>query len=409
MLLKIAWRNLWRNRRRTQLTMGAMVFTCAMLVFSLGYYDGMLWNMINNATDRENGHICLARPGYLDSPTINDTISEKEAVRAIESSGISSRGFCPRISVFSLLSCGSESENRTQPAQILGVDSAAEVRTSRLADEVCTGSFLSGAGGEILLGKGLARKLNASVGSEIVFFSSAADGSMASALLHVKGIFSSGDTLRDSSLAMLNITELRRLMVLEGQIHSLRVFIADPMKADRMAAELGRANPGIEVRGWRSIFPQLADLVAIWLNVQIVTTLIFYAALALITFNTMYMAFLERRHEFAVMQAIGLTRPHLAMLVLFESMIMASLSGLIGTVAGTAINLSLFYRPIDLTHWINNISWGGTQLKAQIFCIPTGLSAAIPMLTMLILGVLVAALPTYRLYRLKPAEALREG
>jgi ABC-type lipoprotein release transport system permease subunit len=409
MLAKIAWRNLWRNRRRTQLTMGAMLFACAMLVFSLGYYDGMLWNMINSATNRENGHICLARKGYLDVPGISETLTEKEAFAAVANSEISYQGLCPRLNTFALISCGTASENRTQPAQIMGVDFAAELNSSQLAADMFAGKFLQGNQGEILLGQALAQKIKASVGAEIVFFSNATDGSLASALFKVKGIFSSGDAIRDSSLAIVNIKELQSLMALEEQIHSLRIFLPNPMQAEETAARLDGRYDHIEARAWKTMFPQLADLLNMWLTVQIFTSAIYYAALALITFNTMYMAFLERKHEFAVMQAIGLTRKRLATLILLESLMLSLLSGVLGAITGTAINVALYYYPIDLTRWIDDIAWGGTQLKAEIFCVPSPLSTGLPLVAMILLGILVALLPTIRLFRLKPVEALREA
>lgn len=407
-ILKIAWRNLWRNRRRTYLTMAAMFFACTMLVFSLGYYDGMLWNMINNATNREDGHICLARPGYLDVPAIENTVTENEVMQVVASAAISYRGLCPRLNAFALVSCGTAGENRTQPAKIMGVNFAAELRSSKLAADIVAGSFLQGNQGEILLGQALARKINAATGDEIVFFSNAADGSLASALFRVTGIFSSGDSLRDSGLAIVNIEELQNLMVLENQLHSLRVFLSDPVQADVTAARLAENSEYIEVRPWKAMFPQLADLLNMWLAVQIFTAAIYYAALALITFNTMYMAFLERKREFAVMQAIGMTRKRLAAMILAESMLLALLSGILGAVTGTLINTVLYYHPIDLTGWISNIAWGGTQLKAEIFCVPSALSTGMPLFTMLFLGFLVALLPTIRLFRLNPVEALRE-
>lgn len=409
MLLRIAWRNLWRNRRRTQLTMGAMIFACAMLVFSLGYYDGMLWNMINNATTRENGHICLARPGYLISPSIEDTLNEADTRKFASSLSDKVKGVCPRINVFALLSCGSETESRTQPAQIMGIDARSELASSKLAHEITTGRFLDGAVGEIILGSGLAGKIKATIGSEIVFFSNAADGSLASELLTVTGIFTSGDSIRDANLALMNIAQLQQLMAIEGQIHSLRLFLHNPMEAEEVTRRLIVDSAATEATPWQKMFPQLADLLRIWVNIQIFTAAIYYAALALITFNTMYMAFMERMHEFAIMQAVGLTRRRLATLILAESLMMATLSGLLGTIAGTAFNLLLFYHPIDLSSWIENIAWGGTILQAEIFCVPSFLSALLPLITMILLGFVVAALPGYKLYRLKPVEALREA
>lgn len=404
----LAWRNLWRNRRRTQLTMGAMIFACTILVFSLGYYDGILWNLINNATERENGHICFARPGYFANPTINDHIDEGERTKLLSELKIPIKGLCPRLNAFALLSCGEGKNNRTQPAQLIGIDYKAEKGCSRLADDMSQGSFLSGEEGEIIIGKSLAERLKAKVGDEIILFGTAADGSIASEILLLKGIFSSGDSLRDSALGFLNLKQAQQIFVLEGRIHSLRMFIHNPLQAEEIAAALERKGE-LEATGWKTMFPQVADLLKIWLNVQIFTTAMYYAALALITFNTMYMAFIERKREFAILKAIGMKKFGLGALIMCESLLMSGISAIIGMVIGTAMNFYLYYHPYDLSAWMMEISWGGSTMKPLLFCVPSLISAVLPVVSMLLLGVLVALVPNFRLYRLKPVEALREG
>ncbi|EKD83724.1 MAG: hypothetical protein ACD_39C00495G0001 [uncultured bacterium] len=308
-----------------------------------------------------------------------------------------------------MLSCGTDQENHTQPAQIVGVDFQAELSCSKLAKDIVAGGFLTGQPREILLGKGLARKIRAVPGSEIIFFSNAADGSIASEILLVKGIFSSGDNLRDTALAIINLADAQQLLVLEKQVHSHRLFLHNPMQAREVAEQLNRQQKMFEATPWQTIFPQIADILKIWLGIQLFTVAIYYAAMALITFNTMYMSFLERMQEFAVMQAIGLTRRRLAVLILLESLIMATLSGLLGLFIGASTNVLLFYYPIDLSHWMESISWGGSSIQPMLFCVPSLLSNLLPLLSMILLGFAVSALPTWRLYRLKPVEALREA
>ena len=409
MILRIGWRNLWRNRRRTQLTMGPMIFACAMLVFSLGYYDGFLWSLINNATEKENGHIFIALPGYYANPTLEDACPEAISSQILPDVKAEIKGVCPRLQAYALLSCGTDEENRTQPAQIIAVDYQAELANSKLAGDIVTGGFLTGDEREILLGQGLARRIRADIGSEIIFFSNAADGSIASEILLVKGIFSSGENIRDSSLAIMNLKAAQQLLALDGRVHSHRLFLRDPMQAEEIAARLNASLKTLEATPWQSIFPQIADILKVWLGVQLFTVAIYYAAMALITFNTMYMAFLERMHEFAVMQAIGLTRRLLAVLILSESIIMATASGLIGTAIGACANFILFYHPIDLSRWMESITWGGSSIQPILFCVPSLLSNLLPLLAMILLGFAVAVLPTWRLYRLRPVEALREG
>ncbi len=405
---KLAWRNLWRNRRRTQLTMGAMIFACSILVFSLGYYDGILWNLINNATERENGHICLARQGYYANPSLADHIDAELRFKIAGGLNLPIKGICPRINAFALLSCGEEHNNRTQPSQIIGIDFKAEMGCSRLAQDMVSGSFLSGEFGEIIIGQSLARRLRASTGSEIVLFGSAADGSIASEILVIKGIFSSGDNLRDSALAFINLAQAQETFALQGRIHSLRLFLKNPMQAEDLSRQISLKSE-LEATPWQKMFPQVADLLKIWLSIQVFTTAMYYIALALITFNTMFMAFIERKREFAILKAIGMNKFGLGALIMFESLIMSGVSAIIGALIGSAANLYFFHFPYDLSNWMSTISWGGSTMKPLLFCVPSALSLIIPVSAMLLLGVIVAIIPNFRLYRLKPVEALREG
>ncbi|MDN5278176.1 MAG: hypothetical protein PWR01_2141 [Clostridiales bacterium] len=409
-ILRIAYRNLWRNKRRTQLTMIAMVFACSLLVFSLGYYDGILWNLINNATEKENGHITIARPGYVDAPSINSNFLPEAFFDEIGKEPINNiKGYCSRVTTFALLSSGPESKSQTQPSEIMGIDPVAESKLSKLADCVVEGSFIKGNEREIVLGRGLARRLKAKPGDEIILVSNGADGSIASEILILAGIIDTGEELRDSSLAIMNIREVQQLFVLGENVHSLRIFLEDPLSAKEVAKRLQKRTKSFEVTPWHSIFPQISSVLGIWFGMQLFTMAIYYAALAMITFNTMYMAFLERMHEFGVMRAIGLSRLKLSLLILFESFIIAGISGLIGITIGTAANYLLYYHPIDLSHWFDNLSWGGSFIKIQLFCVPGWSTTMMPFLAILVLGILVAAFPAFRLLRLKPVEALREA
>ena len=116
-----------------------------------------------------------------------------------------------------------------------------------------------------------------------------------------------------------------------------------------------------------------------------------------------------RRRQGTQRIGIGLTRRLLAVLILSESIIMATASGLIGTAIGACANFILFYHPIDLSRWMESITWGGSSIQPILFCVPSLLSNLLPLLAMILLGFAVAVLPTWRLYRLRPVEALREG
>ena len=135
---------------------------------------------------------------------------------------------------------------------------------------------------------------------------------------------------------------------------------------------------------------------------------VYYGALALITFNTMYMAFLERTREFAVLEAVGMTRLRLSGLIVCESIFLSGISGFFGLAIGTTISFILNTYPISLSFWINSVSWGGSSIAPMIFCVPTLTTSLMPFLSLFILGFVVAIFPIFKLYMLRPIEALRE-
>jgi ABC-type lipoprotein release transport system permease subunit len=311
------------------------------------------------------------------------------------------------VSSYALLSCGPEGKSKTYPAELIGVDYKAEIKNSRLADLIVQGSFLTGKEHEVILGSGLALRLNARPGDELVLVGNAIDGSLTSELLNVSGIVSTGDQFRDSGLAIMNIDLVQELFLLKKNIHSLRLFLKDPLRTKEVIESLRLAD-GFEAISWQQSFPQIASLLDLWFGIQIFTMVIYYAALGLITFNTMYMAFIERKFEFAVMRAIGLSKLRLTGLILAESIMIAILSGVIGSLIGTASNFLFFYYPIDFSGFMENIAWGGSIMQIQIYCVPGLVSSLFPFLAMILLGIFVVIFPVCKLYKLHPVEALRD-
>ncbi|HOY65872.1 MAG TPA: ABC transporter permease [Candidatus Ozemobacteraceae bacterium] len=412
MLLRLAWRNLWRNRRRTQLTMAGMVFATALLIFTLAMYDGMLWDMIENVTEVMTGHVVIAREGYQDRPELHRTIGGSDEARAEIASEAGVRGVCSRVSAFALLSCGPERDAKTQPGRLTGIDPLSERRFGRLARCVTRGRFLDSASGtEAVLGIDLARSLGAGPGAELVVISQAADGSTVTEVLPVAGILDTGDQLRDGSLVLVGLETMQRMFGLEGRLHTLHVFLDRPLAAREAAAALSRrlSGRGLEVLPWQELQPQLAQVFSIWLGMQVFTMGVFYFGIVLITFSTMSMTFLERLREFGMLRAIGLKPRQLVLLIILEGGLMSSLAGLLGMGAGALLGWGISVAPIDLGWFLPPISWGGTTVIPRIRGVLSPVNVAMPGGVMMLLGAVVALFPAWRLFFLRPVEALREG
>lgn len=410
MLLRLAWRNLWRNRRRTQLTMGGMVLATSLLIFTLAMYDGMLWDMIENVTEVMTGHVVIAQRGWLERPDLHLTIDAAGEQRLGGLPGI--RGICGRLTAFALLSCGPELNARTHPGQMVGIDPAVEIRVSRLARCVTQGRFLKAADGmDVVLGADLARRLEAVPGSELIVVGQAADGSMVTEVMRIVGIVDTGDQMRDGTLVLVGLETMRRIFCLEGRLHSLHVFLDDPLAARAAAAGLSAAGMGkdLEASPWQKLQPQLSQVFSIWLGMQIFTMGFYYFAIVLITFSTMYMSFLERFREFGMLRAIGLKPWRLALLILLEGGLMSALAGILGMGLGLLLGWWISVAPIDLGWFAPPVSWGGTTFVPRVRGVLSVVNVLMPGAVMMLLGAAVACFPAWRLLFLRPVEALREG
>ncbi|MBF0500525.1 MAG: ABC transporter permease [Candidatus Riflebacteria bacterium] len=402
---RMAWRNLWRSRRRTQLTMLAMVVATSLLIFVLTMNEGLLWDLVSNATEVIHGHLTIAAPGYIDNPAIEATLPE--TLPDLDGSLI--RGSCSRVLCFALLSCGPAQCSQTHPAEILGVDPIEERRVSRLANSISTGTFLaSTTTSDIILGKGLAQRLEAVPGSEIVFMSQSVDGGMAADLFRVSGIIETGDTARDAGLALVGRVTLQKLLGLEGRVHKHLLFLDSPLMAKEVAQQLAVRYSGMSFHPWQEQLPQIAQIFKIWGGVQVFMTAIFYFAVVLIALSTMFMAYRERMREFAILGAIGLTKRRLAALIITEGVWLGALSAVLGGIGGLGLSFYFHANPVSLKMFLSDISYAGASIQPRIYCVSTTGSVLMPVLAMLLLGPIVSIFPAWKLYRQRPVEALRE-
>ena len=197
---RLAWRNLWRRKRRTWLTVGAMVFSNILLVFMISLQLGMYEMMIVNALKAQTGHLQVQAPGYKDDFKIRQVVPHAEQLADDLRQGLATEEVAVRAAAFALISSG----DRSYGAQITGVEPARESLVSSLPGLVTEGGFLSDPmAEEIVIGSVLARNLRVGVGDELTFIGSGRDGSFAAAVVDVVGIFESGVPDMDRGFAQV--------------------------------------------------------------------------------------------------------------------------------------------------------------------------------------------------------------
>ncbi|MGC9315032.1 MAG: ABC transporter permease [bacterium] len=224
-MFRMAFRNVFRQKRRSLYTSLAMFGGFALASLSIGLADGSYNQIIESFTRNNMGHIQIHGVGYLDKPTLYNNIEDYESIGqdAANISGVD--GWTPRLYSGGLASVGT----KTSGVQVIGIDPRREDEVLNFASKVKTGEMMPlEANHSALIGKGLTKSLNAEVGDSIIIVSQAADGSIANDIYRITGVVDSGDEISDRATMYLHIEDAQELFVLQGRVHEI-IIVADKM------------------------------------------------------------------------------------------------------------------------------------------------------------------------------------
>ena len=408
---RLGWRNLWRNSRRSLITISAVGCGYAFLIVLIGLTVGMAGQMLKNGTGLLMGDLQLHHSDYLPERSLYDTIgsdqsSELEGVLHQLSLYPQLAGRSPRVYGFGLLSTGENSAG----ARLMGVDPQVELGVSSFLSGLQAGALDDSVERSLLLGDVLARELEASIGSQVAIVTQAADGSLGNDLFLVSGILHTGLSYVDRSLAVLYLEDLQELLVLSpGEVHEIAVRIEDPMAADAFAAQLNASEnwPANTVaQSWGELAPQLRDYVSLAQGMYGFIILIIGLFTATGVLNTMMMAVFERSREIGLVSALGMRPLLIVSSILLESLFLGIL-GLIGGFGLGAWGMSyLTTQGLDLSRWMGELSMLGTRMD-PVLKASWGWDYALWSALGLLGATLLAALfPAVKAARLNPVQAL---
>jgi ABC-type lipoprotein release transport system permease subunit len=401
-LFKIAFRNVFRQKRRTILTALTMFGGFTLAAISIGWSDGTYSNIIEMFTRNRLGHIQIHGKGYLDRPSLYKTIDGYKTVGEKIQRVAEIQAWAPRLYSAGLASVGEKSAG----VQIIGIDPLQETATTRFDKKIVEGRIFSQIPSpEAILGRGLTKILHARVGDEIVVVSQAADGSIANDKYHVIGIVESGDEISDRMAFYLHLQDAQELLVLKDRVHEIAVIVGNLDRVRSLTQKIQSAldDPDLEVAPWQEFaqpFYQAmkADQQGMWISLFVIVLIVAVGVL-----NTVLMSVLERTREYGVLKAVG-TRPALIfVLVLYEVNIITFASIIVGAGLGMLINYLLSIQGITLP---TSFTYGGiefTKMYAEI----NARSLYIPAITVFLSASLVSVFPALKAARIEPARAMR--
>ena len=335
----MAWRNLWRNRRRTVLTLVSIAFGGLLAVIFTGFQDRSFADFIDTAARLGGGHVTLQHPEYLDTPTLTRTVPDGGRLRAIALRDGDVRRAVARITGPLMLATAKDS----YAAFFIAFDPTAEdEHTLSFAKGLTAGELFSTARDpHIVVGARLARNLGLEVGSKVVYTLTDKHGGIVSGLARVGGIVSTGAPSLDGGLCLLPIDTVRDLLGY-GPEESTQValFLSDSRASAAVAARLGKAlGSQTAALSWEETQPQLAGFIALKIGAGRVMEMIIMILVAAGIFNTLFVSVLERLREFGIMMAIGFSPGQLFRLVMWESFWM----GLLGLLGGALVTIGPYW------------------------------------------------------------------
>ncbi len=403
---RLAWRNLWRHRRRTWLTVGAMVFCNVLLIFLISVQLGSYQMMIDNSLGAFSGHLQVQHEGFDEDQRIRQSVPAvveraQQVQDLLGEEAVAARGIA-----YALAS----SEERSFGIQITGVQPEREPRVSTLPGLLRKGRYLSGADGEIVVGALLARNLRVGPGDEITILGSGRDGSFAAAIATVVGIIDSGIPDLDRALAQVSLPWFQTVFSLGDHGHSVVVRLPNleqvPLAVEALQA-LRAEHPELVVLDWDQLLPGLqqairSDMTTAWVMYAVLILLVAFSVL-----NTQLMSVLERTREFGVMLAVGLSPGRLARLVGLETALLGAMGLGLGVLLGAL--LALYLQQAGFTFP------GMAEMNAR-FNLPERIYPPVTLDSLLwgplvvFLGTLLAAVyPALRLFGLQPVTAMRSN
>ncbi len=403
-LLKLAARNLLRNKRRSAITFIAIGLGLVLVLFFYGFIQGVDKQFTDNFIKAQTGHIQVHARGYQekarlmpldiaiqDFDNVVQKLKELPYVQTVS----------PRLRFPVIISTGSESLGVLG----LGFDPHAE-REGVIATKIAQGEYFSDKPGYALIGAQLAQDLKISVGDILTLVATTAKGALNSIDVEIKGIFATGYSQIDNSVLALALPDAQRLLRMAGQVTEITVMLTDADRADPVAQTIRErfSDDGVEVQTWKELGTAIFELLAARRQLMAVISFVVILIAALGIVNTMLMSVFERVREIGTLMALGMTPGEIRLVFLLESAILGAAGGIVGTALGGAMLKYFSVVGITITQASQfvNVPMGTTFYAAFSW----GTLGMFFVLAQAV-AVLAALYPAYIASKQEPVQALR--
>ena len=403
--IKIAWRNLWRNRRRTLITLASVLMAVILAVAIRSIQEGAYTNMIGNAVRFSTGYIQVHDKGYWNDQSINNSFALDSSVIYSLSKEDNILSSTPRLESFALASSGPH----TKGVAVVGINPEKENKMTALAGKITQGQYITNSLGQgVLVGDGLVRYLQLHLGDTLVLLGQGYHGTTAAGQFRIQGIFHYPIEQLNNALVYLSMPDAEALFGSPGRITSMSLMLKNPKAIDNTTKGLEqRLGKDYEVMDWPVMNKTLVQEIKGDNAGGIIMLGILYLVVAFGVFGTILMMTMERKKEFAVMIAIGMHRAKLTVIIIFETIFIGLLGIITGSLLILPVIIYLNHNPIRIT---GKAAEGYQQFGIEPL-LPASLDPSIFIyqgLTVLAIAIISVVYPLWYINRFPIAETLNQ-
>jgi len=407
MILKLAWRNIWRNKRRTLITVTSIFFAVLFSIFMNSFQKGAWVRMLDNIVNYYYGYVQIHQKGYWDEKTINDALEMNDDLLQLPSQIEGIEQIVPRLETFALLSSG----DHTSGMMIVGTNPDTEDELTQLKSRVIEGNYFDQADKAFLVAAGVKDLLKVKLHDTLVILTQGYHGVNAAGKYPIKGIVHFASPELNKRMVYLPLQETQNLLGANSLATSLALQLDDREHLKSVISQLNDKldTDTYEIMDWQEMLPELVEAQKTDAAGNYIFLLVLYLIISFGIFGTILMMIKERQYEFGVLLSIGMSRRLLAFTTWIEILLMAFLGVVLGMLIALPLVQYFKVNPIDFSDYGEGMAetyakWGFDPIFPTIMDASLFYSQAVLVLA---ITSFLALFAIWKIYKLKPVKAMR--
>jgi ABC-type lipoprotein release transport system permease subunit len=398
---RLAWRNLWRNHRRTLIMLAAVIVGAWAMIFMTALMRGMVDDMVKDGIKTLPGHVQVHHPAYQADPSVANSIAEPSGELLVALGQPEVVAWASRIKVPAVVS----SERNTRGVVLVGIDPERERDLSFVAGDMADGRFLESPEDEgLVVGRKLLERLETDAGKRVVVMSQDRENEIADRGFRVVGVYDSRLQAQEEGFVFAGRATVQRLLHMDDQVSEIAVLGTDYRNVDGLRDRVAAAaGPNVAVEAWPVLEPYLGSMLPMMDGFVFVWIVVVFLALAFGLVNTLVMAVFERVREIGLMLALGMTPGSIRAQIITESTILLALGLLIGNLLAW-LTVKPLEKGIDLSIVGEGMEYFGAA--AVLYPAFRWEDVILANVIVLVLGFFASLSPAIRASRYEPVEAI---